>query len=484
MAYRYGQNRQQMVLFPERLDQYVAAEHPVRAFDAFVDALDFNELGIELNSRKVGNSQYDPRLMLKLLLYGYSYGVKSSRKLERELHHNLAFMWLMKGLKPDHKTIAEFRRQNKKALKNALRLCARLCLKLGLIEGNIFFVDSTKIRANAGSANDHNVRWYREKLKQINARIKELLDECEQLDASEADQGSLVSMPAELAKAQNLRASIENALQEMTKRGSRTKNGKQRKINRIDPESARMSSRQGTHPSYAMQTVVEDKNALIIHSDAVSEGNDSNQLEQQISAAEDNLQRDCRIAAADSGYANIEQINKLESKNRTVLVPSQVKAAHNAASPFEKQAFTYEPKQDCYYCPGGHRLTFYQIREKVWRRYRIEDPQLCRACAHFGSCTRSKQGRTVMRHKLESLREQVDHRLDQPELKKIYDRRKARVEHPFGYVKKLIGFGQFSMRGRLAAQAEASLVSTCFNLTRMITLLGGVHGLVSKLQTV
>ncbi len=483
MAYRYGQDRQQMVLFPERLDQYVGPEHPVRAYDAFVDALDFNELGIELNSQKVGNCQYDPRLMLKLLLYGYSYGVKSSRKLERETHNNLAFIWLMKTLKPDHKTIAEFRRKNKKALKNALRLCARLCIKLGLIEGNILFVDSTKIRANAGSDNDHDVQWYRKKLKEIDGKINQLLDECELVDESQADQGSLVTMPKELAKAQNLRASIENALQEFTKRGSKTKNGKQRKINRIDPESARMSGRQGTHPSYAIQNVVDDKNALIVQSDAVSDANDSNQLDEQISAAEDNLQTDCQIAGADSGYANIEQIEKLESDKRMVLVPSQAKASHNAAGAFKKQAFKYEDKQDCYYCPEGHRLVFYQIREKVWRRYRIEDPQLCRACQHFGLCTRSKKGRTVMRHKLEPLREQVDQRLDQPELKKIYDRRKACVEHPFGYIKKVIGFGQFSMRGRLAAQAEASVVSTCFNLTRMITLLGGVQGLISKLQT-
>ena len=124
MAYRYGDDRNQMILFPESLDQYVLEDHPVRAYDAFVHALDFRLLGIDIDNCKVGNSQYDPHLMLKLLLYGYSYGIKSSRKLERELHNNLSFIWLMKNLKPDHKTIAEFRRNNKTALKNALKLCA------------------------------------------------------------------------------------------------------------------------------------------------------------------------------------------------------------------------------------------------------------------------------------------------------------------------------------------------------------------------
>jgi len=120
MAYRYG-NRNQMTLFPQSIEKYVPQDSPVRAYDAFVEALDFIELGIDTNPYKVGNSEYDPKAMLKLLVYGYSYGVKSSRKLERETHNNLSFIWLMGGLKPDHKTIAEFRRNNKTALQKVLR---------------------------------------------------------------------------------------------------------------------------------------------------------------------------------------------------------------------------------------------------------------------------------------------------------------------------------------------------------------------------
>ena len=148
MAYRSG-NRHQTELLPQSIEEYVADDDPVRAYDAFVEALDFHELGININSHKVGNAEYDPRSILKLLVYGYSYGVKSSRKLERECYHNISFIWLMGGLKPDHKTIAEFRRRNKKALKKVLRHCAQVCIKLKLIAGNIRFVDGTKIRANA-----------------------------------------------------------------------------------------------------------------------------------------------------------------------------------------------------------------------------------------------------------------------------------------------------------------------------------------------
>src|SRR4030042_6919575 len=142
MAYRYG-NRYQMELMPQSIEAYVSRANPVRAYDAFVEALDFHELGIDLNPDRVGNSEYDPRSMFKLLVYGYSYGVKSSRKLERECYHNIAFIWLMGGLKPDHKTIAEFRRRNKKALQKVLHQSVRMCIDLKLIAGNVFLVDGT-----------------------------------------------------------------------------------------------------------------------------------------------------------------------------------------------------------------------------------------------------------------------------------------------------------------------------------------------------
>lgn len=485
MAYRYGQDRHQMALLPPSLDQYVGPEHPVRAYDAFVDALDFGNLGIELDPRKVGNSQYHPRLMLKLLLYGYSYGLQSSRKLEREVHNNLSFIWLMKNLKPDHKTIAEFRRKNLQALQKALKLCARLCVELDLIDGNILFVDSTKLRANAGRAHNHDEKWYRKELKKVDRKIELLLGECERIDQAEADQGSLVAMPQELAKAKNLRATIETALQEFEQRGTQTKDGQPRRVNRTDPQCASMKGRQGTHPSYAIHNVVDDKHGLIVHSDAVNQANDSEQFEKQITAAEENLKRRCKTAVADAGYSNIEQAQKVESDDRTVLVPSQAKAAKKVKA-FGKQAFVYDPDQDCYFCPQGRRLIFrrFQDRQKTKRDYRIEKPALCRACDHFGQCTGSQQGRTITRHRCEALREEIDRRLEQPQLREIYDRRKERVEHPFGYIKKAIGFVQFSLRGRLAARAEASLVATCFNLTRMIALLGGVQGFIARLQTV
>lgn len=486
MAYRWGTDRHQTTFLPPSLDQYIGQDHPVRAYDVFVDSLNFKELGIELDDRKVGNSEYDPRCMLKLLIYGYSYGVKSSRKLEREVHNNLSFIWLMKQLKPDHKTIAEFRRKNKKALKKALGLCAGLCLKLGLIEGNIFFVDGSKLRADAGKSNLHDKQWYEDKLKEVEEKIHQLLNECEQIDQGESHCGSQVVMPKELAKAEKLREAVREALDEFTKRGEKTKEGKKRKVNLVDPDSVLVQSRQGTHCGYSVQTVVDDKCGLIAHADVVSEANDANQLADQIFGAEAELGHECKIACADAGYSDIVEIEKLESAEKTVVVPSQAQASGKEAAAFDKSRFTYDSDSDCYLCPEGGRLIFrrFQDKEKQKKDYRIENPKQCRSCRHFGQCTESNQGRTVTRHVLEEVREAVSKRFEDPEIKKIYERRKSRAEHPFGYIKKVLGFGQFLLRGLDGVRAEASILATCFNLRRMITLLGGVQGFIARVRTV
>lgn len=207
MVYRYG-DRLQAGLLPQGIEEYVAENDPARAYDAFVEALDFRDLGIEIDPHKIGNAEYDPRIMPKLLVYGYSYGVKSSRKLERECHHNLSFIWLMGGLKPDHKIIAEFRRKNRKALKKVLRHCARICIRLDLIAGNVLFVDGTKVRANAGRDRTHERAYYERLLAKLDSRIDQLLADCEAADRLEEDAPPYVAMDKELAKSRNLKERI------------------------------------------------------------------------------------------------------------------------------------------------------------------------------------------------------------------------------------------------------------------------------------
>jgi transposase len=257
MAYRYG-NREQMGLFPQSIEDYVTQEDPVRVYDAFVESLDFSELGIELDEGQVGNSEYDPKAMLKLLVYGYSYGLKGSRKLERGCHHNVSFMWLMGGLKPDHKTIAEFRRSHKKALKQVLKQCVRLCVKLGLIAGNVLFVDGTKIRANAARGKTFDRAHYEKMMAELDQRVEKLLEDCEREDQKEEGLSSSVAMDKELAQAERLKNKVKEALEALKESGKE-------KINLTDPDCALMHSVQGSHASYNVQSVVDDQHGLIVH---------------------------------------------------------------------------------------------------------------------------------------------------------------------------------------------------------------------------
>lgn len=263
MAYRYGQRRQQ-VLFPPCIDDYVGSDAPVRAYDAIIDALDPAAMGFDLDSHKVGSPQYDPRAMLKLLVYGYSYGVRSSRKLERECHYNLSFIWLTGDLKPDHKTIAEFRRKNKSSLQNVLKQCARLCVKLDLIEGNTLFVDGTKIRADASARHSWTEDRCQKHLDKIEKRIAKILSECEAVDEQEKDQASLIELQADIQDQESRKAKIKEILAELEITGESS-------TNTTDPGCKVMHSVQGSHAAYNVQSVVDEKHALIANSDVVNE---------------------------------------------------------------------------------------------------------------------------------------------------------------------------------------------------------------------
>lgn len=476
MAYRYG-NREQVSMFPASIDEYVPMDSPVRAYDEFVEVLNFPQLGIDLNCRKVGNSEYDPKAMLKLLLYGYSYGVKSSRKLEREVNNNLTFIWLMGGLKPDHKTISEFRRRNKKPLKKVLKQCARLSIDLDLIAGNVLFVDGTKIRANASRGNSHGKKYYEDQLSKLDSRIDELLNECDAVDRDESDLGSFVKMDKDLADAKKLKEKINKFLDKLNE-----ENRKQ--INMTDSDCSLMHSVQGSHASYNVQSVVDDKNGLIVHADAVSESSDYNQFSSQIDQANDVLDEKCEIACADAGYADTDDLKKIDTQKIKVIVPSQRQALHKEEKAFSKREFTYDKQKNCYYCPEGHELRYDGIdKERGKLSYLIGDKKLCFSCKHYGKCTTSKKGRKVTRLIDEELKEKLEAQYEEESSQKVYLRRKSRVEHPFGHIKRNLRTDSFLLRGRSGVQAETSLLATCFNIARMITILG-VGGMIEKLSAV
>lgn len=459
-------NRQQMNLFPQSIEEYVKDDDPVRAYDAFVEALDLKELGIILDENKTGNPEYHPRTMLKLLIYGYSYRFRSSRKLERATHHNVSFMWLTGGLTPDHKTIAEFRRQYIHALKNVLKQCARMCIRLDLIEGNTLFTDGSKFRANASIKNTWTKKKCEESLKQLDKRIDDILSECDDTDDYEKEQKSLVNLTEELKDKKILKERVQNILKEL-------KEEQKKSINTTDPECTRINSLQGSHAGYNAQTTVDEKHGLIVNTDVVSENNDINQFADQINQANETLEKKCDTACADSGYADTTELEKIDKQDIKVIVPSQRQASKKEPKPFDKENFQYDSKRDCYICPEGNTLTYRSTdKHKPHKRYLIEKSSICKQCRHSKICTKSKKGRHITRLVNEEVRQKLEALYKKTESQAIYRLRQQKVELPFGHIKRNLKVDGFLMRGRDGVKAEMSLLASCFNLSRMITIIG------------
>ena len=478
MAYRYG-NRNQLQLFPSSIEEYVTPDDPVRVYDAFIEALDLEKLGLYLDPHHVGNPAYHPKTMLKLLVYAYSYGIRSSRKIERATRHNLSFIWLTQGLRPDHKTIAEFRRKNRSQLADVLKQCAHLCIELNLIEGNTLFLDGSKIRANASIKKTWDQKKAQRALQHIDQRIAELLNECDEQDEAEEASGSFVKMDESLKDQKVLQAKIQRILAELEEK-------KQKSLNTTDPDCTRINSINGTHAGYNVQSVVDDQHGLILSVDVVSENNDYNQFAKQIDQANELLEQKCQVACADSGYASTTELAKIDQQGIKVIVPSQRQVSEKTPSPFAKEQFPYDHLHDRYICPEGYQLTFSYLnknKKNGHKHYMISAKKICLSCSHYGVCTQSKQGRKIIRLVNEELREKFEAQYLEPESQAIYRRRKAKVELPFGHIKRNLGVNAFLLRGLQGVKAEASILGTCFNLVRMITILG-VTTLVRLLQEI
>lgn len=468
MAYRYGE-RAQYNLLPACIDEYVGSDDPVRAYDAFVDTLDLPALGINLDEEKVGCPQYDPRTMLKLLIYGYSYSAdRSSCKLERATYHNLSFMWLLGGLQPDHKTIANFRCKHKDALAQVLKQSVRLCVRLGLIEGNTLFVDGTKLRAAASIKNTWNQERLDKALARTDKRIETLLREVEAVDNNEEDRESLDRLQGELRQQHILHQKVEQIALQLQSSGHKS-------LNTTDTDCVSTRSIHGSYAGYNAQITVDEKHGLIASCDVVRSGADQGLLSQQVRTAEAIVGKSCTTAVADGGYSDLEDISTL-GKDVVVLVPVQ----HQAG---DYSSFIYDETTTTYRCPEGQLLKQYATDIKKKRfRYRITDSQVCRHCSRFGTCTKSKAGRSVGRSFFESTRQRIEQNLGTEGGKAVYKLRAQRVEHPFGHLRRTMGVRSFLLRGLCGVKAEMSLFASAFNIRRMITILGGVDRLISTMR--
>lgn len=474
MAIRYGE-RDQVQMFPSSIADYVSGDAAVRAYDAMVDAMDLSAMGIDTEERRVGNSRYDPRAMLKLLVYGISYGIRSSRKLERALHYNVSFMWLVGGLKPGYKAISEFRRTHKQSLAIVLKQVARMCIHLDLIAGNTLFVDGTKIRANASIQNTWTPERCERHLKRIDARIERLLEECEATDQSEDGDPSHVKLDEELEDQSRLKERVKGILSELQASGEDS-------LNSTDREANPMHGVQGSHASYNVQLTVDSKEGLIVSSDAVTNGADRGQLSGQLQQAEETLGTKPDTVCADAGYSDTDDLETISPETK-VIVPSARQVTRKPPGPFDKQHFRYDKDTDCYICPEGKLLVSKQYyKAKGHLRYRPQEASTCKECRYWGVCTKAKKGRQISRLKNEEFREYLESVYEQEDSQAVYRQRKDYAEHPFGHIKHNLHMDGFLLRGLAGVRAELSLLASCFNIRRMITLCGGVQGLIARLR--
>jgi transposase len=470
-------DRQQITMLPPCIEDYVGSQDRVRLYDAFIETL-VKQQHIQLpQSSDMGRPEYDSKTMLKLLVYSYSYGVRSSRQIEKACHHNLSYIWLTGNLRPDHKTIARFRQEHLELLKNLLKQCVKLCIQLNVIDGHVLFVDGTKIRANASVKNNWDEARCQKILAHLDERIASLLTECQTLDQAEQAQSSAVQLPEDLKDAQVLRQKVEQILKDIKDQDSNH-------VNTVDPDCAVMHSAQGTHAAYNVQHVVDGQNGLIVSSEPVKDTNDSRQFSTQVSKAQDNLEQSCQVACADAGYANTKELENVEQQGVKVIVPSQNQALHEGSGPFQHDNFKYDEQTDSYSCPAGQTL-FNSGSQKsgVSVAYRLRSGKICRACTNWGVCTQSSRGRTIGRMLNEAARKHFEAVYESPQGQEIFRQRKEKAEHPFGFIKRTLKADGFLLRGRNGAGAESSLWAVCFNLTRLATIFGGVSATIQQLRS-
>ena len=461
-----GVAREQVMLLPDQLDDYVGADDLARVIDRFVDEVDAAELRFRLAvPARTGRPGYAPSGLLKLYLYGYVNGVRSSRRLERACQQNVVVMWLLRKLAPDHKTIATFRQQSGAAIAAVCALFVQFCRSQGLLARPEVALDGSKMRAAAGRRRVATQKGVAKDLDKVKEQIKEYLKELDRADEAEAGELSreeeAARVRAALEKLKKKQAGLEQLGEAITRSGQKT-------LVTSEPEARAMTfPGGGKGPGYNLQIAVSTETHLIVHHAVVQDRNDMNQLYPMAVGAQQALGLDETTplqVLADSGFSNGEHAAQCEAAGIVPVVPPQ-RAVNTHGDYFDRTHFTYDAATDSFTCPAGQTLTLKQ-RSAADRlnKYMARD---CRQCPLRAQCTKSRR-RTVSRHWYEPELERMAQRTADPEPMR---RRRCTAEHPFGTLKRLTG-GRFLTKRLKNVRTEAALEVLAYNFRRMISLLG------------
>jgi transposase len=469
MRYIEGTPREQKLLFPESIDDYIEADNPVRFIDAFVDSLDLTAVGFKRTTlAATGRPPYMPGDLLKLYIYGYLNRVRSSRKLEQECHRNVEVMWLLRKLKPDHKTIADFRKDNRKAFKEVFKSFCLLCRELELFGGELMAIDGSKFKAVNNQQRNFTKTRVEKHLKELEGRIEGYLEALDEADRQESlcPQLSAEALQAKIEQLQVRQAKYQDYLAQMEERGDS-------QLSLTDPDSRSMPKSPKAPVAYNVQTAVDSKHHLIVAQDVTNEVTDRNQLSPMALEAKAMLGIEEGKVVADMGYSHGQELKTCVEAGLEPYVPRPETSANRKLGLFGKEQFSYELDTDTYRCPAGETLTFRFDTVEKGRHIRYYKTSACGQCALKEKCTRNKEGRRITRWVHEEIIEQTQQRVkDNPEM---MQQRKQLVEHPFGTIKHWWDQGHFLMCGLEKVRAEFSLSALAYNLKRVINILGVSH---------
>lgn len=468
-------NNKDKLLFPAAIGDYLSKDHLAWFIDDVVEQLDLNCLYKKVPS--VGNPSYHPKMMLKILFYGYATSNFSSRKIAKGLDTDVAFIFLSGMQRPDFRTISDFRKNNAEELPKLFVQIVRLCKKLGLVGLGHIAIDSTIIKANATKEKTYDREEFFIEEQTIEKRIKELLASAQKADDEEDKvfgpnlRGD--ELPNELRSQQRRLEKIKEAKRELEEQSLR-------QINLTDSDATFQGQRNHPFkPGYRAEMAVDEKEQVIVSCDVTNQSNDVKQLVPLVEQAASNLPelttQDSVILTADSGYSSMGSLKKLEEKGYLDVYIPDVKyqaSTHGRRtdedSVFHKKYFIYNPEKDVYICPGHKELTF--SHRKKDRSSRIGSVYICRecnSCRHFGLCTRSPKGREIKVYDNVEYVYRMRQKLSTNEARRIYRRRMTIIEPVIGNIKHNLRFREFLLRGLKKVKAEFTLIAIVHNIQKI-----------------
>lgn len=466
MHFIEGVGRDQEVSFV--LDELIAEDHYVRLIELLSEQFfqENKELFVAKGLKAVGRKSYSPAMLLGLLLYGYLNGINSSRKLEQESQRNLELRWLCRCLAPDHKTIADYRKDHAEVIPLFTRSFNRMLKQQGYIQGHTLSIDGSKLRASASKS--YSVKSIASKLDRLRQKSESYLQALDMTDQQDDETEELKQRKAELLLELE---SLAKQKQKLSLLQEKLEEKPAKRISPTDPDARVMKSRQGRHYSYNLQAITDSSFDMVAGFWLSNQENDKGLLTEGVEEAEKSTGAKAEEVLADAGYYDTAQILELESRN----VCCYVAVNHNQQKTLADVHgiyFTYEAEKDRYRCSEGKLL---EKRSGIKRDNRRGTSMqryvatACQNCAKKSLCTRA-EFRSVYRHHNQEWRDSYQVKMESEGGKRKLVQRAASIEHVFGTIKQRMSFHHLLLRGIRKAEAEASLYVYGYNFTRLLNL--------------